>query len=108
MTDPVSTSPAARFSLGAAATAAYDAAVQLARSEEWATRLFDRDATLWSLDPRVGAAIAERLGWLDAPAGFTDRVAALEGFGDAIAVDAAPQKNRHILVRCARAPTKLT
>jgi transaldolase/glucose-6-phosphate isomerase len=83
MTDPVSTSTAPRLSLGGG-TAAYDAAVERARSEEWATRLFDRDVTLWSADPRVGAAIADRLGWLDAPVEFADRIAALEGFGDAI------------------------
>ena len=35
-------------------------------------------------DPRVGEAIAERLGWLDAPAHFTDRIAGLEAFGDAV------------------------
>jgi glucose-6-phosphate isomerase len=83
MTEPVSTSPAARLSLGAGG-AAYDAAVAQARTADWATRLFDRDVTLWSADPRVGEAIAERLGWLDAPGHFTDRIAALEGFGDAI------------------------
>ena len=84
MTDP-SSSPGmiARLNLGDA-VAAYDAAVERARSEEWATRLFDRDVTLWSSDPRVGAAIAERLGWLDAPGHFADRLAALEAFGDAI------------------------
>ncbi len=65
-------------------TAAFEAAVQRARSEEWANRLFDRDVTLWSSDQRVGAAIAERLGWLDAPAHFANQIAALEGFGDAV------------------------
>ena len=84
MTDPsASTTMIARLNLGDVA-AAYDAAVERARSEEWATRLFDRDVTLWSTDPRVGAAIAERLGWLDAPGHFADRLAALEAFGDAI------------------------
>ena len=84
MTDPASTTlNAPRFALGAA-TAAYDAAVERARDESWATRLFDRDVTLWSSDARVGAAIAERLGWLDAPAHFTDQIAALEGFGDGV------------------------
>jgi len=83
MTEPVSISPAPRLSLGQM-SAAYDAAVDRARAEEWATRLFDRDVTLWSTDPRVGATIAERLGWLDAPAHFAERIAALEGFGDAI------------------------
>jgi transaldolase/glucose-6-phosphate isomerase len=83
MSDPVSISLAARLSLGQA-TPAYDLAVERARFEEWATRLFDRDVTLWSSDQRVGAAISERLGWLDAPAHFADQIPALEAFGDAI------------------------
>jgi glucose-6-phosphate isomerase len=83
MTDPVSISSAARLSLGQA-SAAYDAAVDRARDEAWANRLFDRDVTLWSSDPRVGEAISERLGWLDAPVHFAGRIAALEGFGDAV------------------------
>jgi glucose-6-phosphate isomerase len=87
MTDPTSIAPAAaRFSLGDAA-AAYDAAVTRAHEEDWATRLFDRDVTLWSTDERVQAEIAERLGWLDAPSHFADNTAALEGFGDAVVAE---------------------
>ncbi len=41
-----------------------------ARDEHWATRLFDRDTTLWSSNERVQAAIADRLGWLDSPGPF--------------------------------------
>ncbi|MDQ3128207.1 MAG: hypothetical protein M3Q66_07105, partial [Chloroflexota bacterium] len=63
-------------------TAAYDTAVQRARDERWVERLWDRDASLWSADPVVQATISDRLGWLDAPAHFTDQVAALEGFGE--------------------------
>jgi glucose-6-phosphate isomerase len=55
-----------------------------ARDDEWASRLFDRDVSLWTDDPEVGKAISQRLGWLDAPVDFADDVAALEGFGDAI------------------------
>ena len=84
MTDPTSTSlRAPGFALGEAA-AAFEAAVERARNEEWATRLFDHDVTLWSDDPDVQAAIGERLGWLEAPVGFADNVPALEGFGDGI------------------------
>ena len=84
MTDPTSTSlRAPGFALGEAAEA-YEAAVEQARDEEWATRLFDRDVTLWSDDADVGEAIADRLGWLDAPVEFGDRIAALEGFGDGV------------------------
>ena len=72
-----------RLALGEG-SAAYRTAVERARSEEWANRLFDRDVTLWSKDPRVGTTIAERLGWLDAPAHFANQIAALEGFGDAV------------------------
>ncbi len=73
-----------RFALGAGA-AAYEAATERAAAEGWATRLFDRDVTLWSSDARVQATIADRLGWLDAPLHFTDQTAALEGFGDGAA-----------------------
>jgi transaldolase/glucose-6-phosphate isomerase len=83
MTDHVSISFVARLRLGEGGPA-YDLAVGRARDEEWATRLFDRDVTLWTTDERVGNAIAERLGWLDAPGEFADRTAALEGFGDAV------------------------
>ena len=57
-----------------------------ARRNSWAQRLMDRDVTLWSDDPDVQRSIADRLGWLDAPAHFTDQIAALEGFGDGIRV----------------------
>ncbi len=84
MTDSASTALAApRLALGDGA-AAYAVAVDRAREAEWANRLFARDVTLWTGDERVGRAIAERLGWLDAPAHFADRTAGLEGFGDAI------------------------
>ena len=84
MTDSAATTaPLPRFALGEG-TAAFEAAVEQARSGDWATRLFDRDTTLWSTDPRVQEAIAQRLGWLDAPEEFANRTAGLEGFGDGI------------------------
>jgi glucose-6-phosphate isomerase len=84
MPEPVSTAVnVPRLALGEAMPA-YDDAVDRARGEEWARRLFARDVALWSKDPRVGDAIAERLGWLDAPAHFVDQIPALEGFGDAV------------------------
>ena len=60
------------------------AVIEHARRDEWARRLMDRDTSLWSGDADVQAAIAERLGWLDAPGHFGGQVAALEGFGDGI------------------------
>jgi glucose-6-phosphate isomerase len=61
-------------------TAAYEDAVRRARDETWAERLHDRDTTLWSKDPGVQAAIADRLGWLDAPEHFGLLVPSIEGF----------------------------
>jgi len=66
--------------------ARYDSVAEHARRDEWAQRLFDRDASLWSTDPAVQAAIADRLGWLDAPEHFIEEIPALEAFGDAIRV----------------------
>ncbi len=77
--------PRHEFRLGTGEPAdAYHKASMKAELERWAERLFARDTTLWSADPRVQAAIAERLGWLDAPAHFTEQIAALEGFGEGI------------------------
>ena len=74
MTDPTSTALAApRMALGDA-TAAYESAVERARTEEWANRLFARDVSLWTTDQRVAETIAERLGWLDSPAHFVDQI----------------------------------
>ncbi|HSL75916.1 MAG TPA: hypothetical protein VK867_03155, partial [Candidatus Limnocylindrales bacterium] len=87
MTDPVSSAVQAPTLQLGDAEPAYQASVQRARDGGWATRLFDRDVSLWTDDPDVGRTIAERLGWLDAPVDFADKVAALEAFGDAI-VDA--------------------
>ena len=83
MTDATGTTSPSGFALGEHEPA-YRDAVDRARDEAWAERLFARDTTLWSTDPRVQAAIADRLGWLDAPAHFGGQVAALEGFGEGI------------------------
>jgi len=84
MADPAASLPGiSELSLGDASRA-YDEAVARARDEHWPERLFDRDASLWSSDGGVQASIGERLGWLDAPAEFAERIAALEGFGEGI------------------------
>ena len=41
--------------------------------ERWASRIWQRDTTLWTDDAEVAATIGDRLGWLDAPAAFTTR-----------------------------------
>ena len=75
-----------RMKLGPDDQARYDSVAAHAQRDAWAQRLFDRDASLWSSDPAVQAAIADRLGWLDAPEHFTLEIPALEGFGDAVRV----------------------
>jgi glucose-6-phosphate isomerase len=84
MTDPASTVlTAPRLALGDG-QAAYVAAAERAIDEDWATRLFARDVRLWTDDPQVGEAIAARLGWLDAPAHFSEQTAGIEGLGDGV------------------------
>jgi glucose-6-phosphate isomerase len=68
--------------LPADAQARLDGLAAIATAERWAARLFERDTSLWTNDERVAEAIADRLGWLDAPAHFAIQAAALEGFGD--------------------------
>ncbi len=75
----------ASIRLAAAAQPAFDKLVERATAERWAERLFDRDTSLWTTDPDVGADITDRLGWLDAPEHFTLQIPALEGFGDGLA-----------------------
>jgi len=70
--------------LGPEDQARLDATVVTARREAWAERLFDRDTSLWSTDDAVQAAIADRLGWLEAPAHFTAQIGELQAFGDGI------------------------
>jgi glucose-6-phosphate isomerase len=71
-----------RLTLGPEDERAIDELASQAQDERWAERLFDRDTSLWTDDPDVSLAIADRLGWLDAPAHFARQAAGLEGFGD--------------------------
>jgi len=84
MSERIDTSgPSMELAFGSeAAEADHEAAARRAVEERWVERLHDRDASLWSPDPTVQAAIAERLGWLDAPFHFAEQVGALETFGE--------------------------
>ncbi len=73
-----------QLDLAAADSAVLEALSEHARRDAWAQRLLDRDTSLWSNDSGVAATIADRLGWLDAPAHFSGEIPALEGFGDGI------------------------
>ena len=84
MTDPVSSGARAASIAPGDGAAAYAAALDEARRHDWANRMFDRDVSLWAADADVAEAIADRLGWLDAPVHFADQIPALAGFGDGI------------------------
>jgi transaldolase/glucose-6-phosphate isomerase len=68
----------------AAHRSAFETAIAGAGSARWPARLFERDTTLWTEDPKVADAINDRLGWLDAPTHFTMQIPALEGFGERV------------------------
>jgi transaldolase/glucose-6-phosphate isomerase len=51
----------------------------------WPDRIWTRDASLWSPDVAVQAKIGDRLGWLDAPDTFRERIETLEAFADGVA-----------------------
>lgn len=56
------------------------AAWDSARRGEFAARLWRKDATLWSTEAAHQRVAANRLGWLDLPAGMNGEIAALEAF----------------------------
>jgi len=53
-------------------------------SEGWVDRIWRRDASVWTDDERVATSIEQRLGWLDAPVDFRDRVEVLQAFAEGV------------------------
>lgn len=49
---------------------------------QYARRLDEPDPALWSDDPEVREAISNRLGWVDAPDSFSDRLDEIHAFAD--------------------------
>ncbi len=64
--------------------AVVDDAMKRAVAERWASRIWERDTSLWTSDERVAATIANRLGWLDAPMHFQEQIEELTGFASGI------------------------
>ena len=58
----------------------YAAEFRRARDEGVGPADFKKDASLWSSDPEVQVRTGYRLGWLDAPADFTERIASLDAY----------------------------
>ncbi len=64
-----------------------DRTLARALAEDWVNRLWARDASLWTDDERVAALIDDRLGWLDLPVTFGERVDVLEAFAQGVRAD---------------------
>jgi len=54
------------------------------RAARWFARLWDKDASLWSLDPATQDAIRQRLGWLTSPRLMAPQTAPLKQFAQEI------------------------
>ena len=59
-----------------------DRALARALAEDWVDRIWARDASLWTDDPRTAELIGKRLGWLDVPTTFDDQIETLQAFGE--------------------------
>jgi glucose-6-phosphate isomerase len=73
-----------RLTLPASLQGSVDDAIARAIGERWASRLWERDTSLWSSDHDVQDLIWARLGWLAAPTAFQAEAAELTAFGEAI------------------------
>ncbi|MEX2547028.1 MAG: glucose-6-phosphate isomerase [Chloroflexota bacterium] len=61
-----------------------DRTLARALAEDWANRLWARDTSLWTDDERVADLISNRLGWLDLPQTFGERVEELQAFAEGV------------------------
>src|SRR3954453_23131511 len=73
-----------RLRVPASLAAELDRVLERSRSEQWARRIWGRDAMLWTNVGDVATSIGNRLGWLDAPTRFQDEVDALEAFAEGV------------------------
>ncbi len=76
--------PIEGFRIPAGDRSAVDAALRTAVDDRWATRIWERDTTVWTDDVDVATKIAARLGWLDAPAHFRPVTDDLRAFADGL------------------------
>jgi len=66
--------------------AAVERRLALWQEADFGRRLWQKDTTLWSADPKT-PEIADRLGWLDLPASMRERLSTLRALGDEAAAD---------------------
>jgi glucose-6-phosphate isomerase len=67
--------------------AVVDESVERALADRWARRIWARDVSIWTDDEAVGERIASRLGWLEAPETFHERVEELEAFAAGVGIE---------------------
>ena len=79
MTDTMALLPAFRLPPGL--REAVEETIERAVAERWVERVWNRDTSLWTDDPAVARLVADRLGWLDVPLAFRERIEELEAFG---------------------------
>jgi glucose-6-phosphate isomerase len=60
------------------------ATLERALAERWVERIWRRDTSLWTADAKVAQSIEQRLGWLDAPAQFRERIEPIEAFAQGV------------------------
>ena len=72
------------FRLAEDLQAPVEEALRRAVEEDWAGRIWRHDVSVWPGDEEVGRRIANRLGWLGAPATFRERVEELEAFASGV------------------------
>ncbi|MFB3905212.1 MAG: bifunctional transaldolase/phosoglucose isomerase [Acidobacteriota bacterium] len=70
------------------------AAVRALDVRRFVTRLYAKDGTLWSLEASVASQIQKRLGWLDSPREFLDRVEEIQ----AVAESARREGFKHTVI----------
>jgi len=71
-------------SIPAALAEQIDAALTQAVNDNWAERIWAKDASVWTDDEHVAALIGNRLGWLELPFSLSDEVEILQAFADGV------------------------
>jgi glucose-6-phosphate isomerase len=82
MTNTTALEPQLR--LPAELRAQVEEAIDRAVTDRWVARLWSHDTTLWTEDEKVAGLIANRLGWLEVPIVFRERIEELEAFAGAV------------------------
>ncbi len=71
-----------RQQLSESSQATIKTAVQALDVRRFVTRLYAKDGTLWSLEASIASQIQKRLGWLDSPREFLDRVEEIQAVAE--------------------------